>query len=247
MLRKHSIVCQTPGAAPYTIRAYNGTDLSGVLGINQVDMPDDHYGWIQVCGNGIITVSGETQLAYADFRPNEAKHHLSEDSTKHSQQERPEPVHSAPHEESFNCDKRDRLSQLPPLLIEVGQYCSLLREARDVFVDGHFYACVAMCGIAFERFQRDKAQLHGAMRKHKIWQVRDILRKKAILKPEALILCERMADLRNRYAHGDGLNPKEDALDALEWMHSFIDNETTLMRGFSIVDGALIREQAKTA
>ena len=209
-------------------------------------MPDNYYGWIQVCGDGIIAVSGQTQRAYADFRPNDAKRRLTEESTKDSQKQPSEPLRNVPHEEFVSPGREERLSQLPPLLIEVGQYCSLLREARDVFVDGHFYACVAMCGIAFERFQREKAQPHGATRKHKTWQVRDILRKKAILKPETLILCERMADLRNSYAHGDGLNPKEDALDALEWMHSFVDNETSLMRHYSIVDGALIRELGET-
>jgi transposase len=64
----------------------------------------------------------------------------------------------------------ERLSQLPPLRIEDGPYCRLIREARDVFVDGHYYSCVAMCGISFERFQRDRAAPYGAIREHKMWQ-----------------------------------------------------------------------------
>ena len=145
-------------------------------------------------------------------------------------------------EESIEHLKNERLSQLPPLLIEAGSYCELLREARDVFVDGHFYACVAMCGISFERFQRDRAKQYGATRKHKIWQVRDILRRNNALSPNTIELCEKMANLRNDYAHGDGQKPKEDAFMALQWMHSFIDKETNLMRDYVISDGILNRK-----
>jgi len=51
--------------------------------------------------------------------------------------------------------------------------------------------------------------------------------------------------LRNDYAHGDGPKPKEDALESLQWMHSFIDNETNLMRDFMIVDGILYRSATR--
>ena len=86
ILTKYSLVCQTPGAKPYTVRAYSGTDLSQVLGIIQADsMPDGHYGWMQQCGNAYVIVRGETQPAYADFSPNDAKLRLSEKSSKGSQ------------------------------------------------------------------------------------------------------------------------------------------------------------------
>ena len=72
-------------------------------------------------------------------------------------------------------------------------------------------------------------------------KVRSILEKNKTLLSETLDLCKKMADLRNDYAHGHGLNPKEDALKSLEWMRSFIDNETDLMRNYVIVDGVLHR------
>ena len=128
--------------------------------------------------------------------------------------------------------------------MEDGPYCGLIREARDVFVDGHFYACVAMCGISFERFQRDRAAPYGATRENKMWQVRNMLQKNKALLPETLDLCKSMADLRNDYAHGNGLKPKEDALKALAWVHSFINKETNLMRDYVIVDGVLHRKHA---
>jgi hypothetical protein len=210
-------------------------------------MPNGYYGWILECGEAVvgeavIRVSGQTKAVYADFRPNAAKRHLSGESSKSSKERPAEPPSRAMDEKSFAPQKDERLSQLPPLLIEDGPYCKLLGEARNVFVDGHFYACVAMCGISFERFQRDKAKPYGAMRKHKMSRVRKILQENRVLSPETLVLCKSMADLRNEYAHGEGLKPKEDALKALQWLHSFIDNETNLMRNYIIVDGVLNRK-----
>jgi hypothetical protein len=206
-------------------------------------MPDGYYGWIQECGEVAVRVDGQTQAAYADFSPNAAKHHVSEESSKVSQKQSPELPSGVMDDKSFAYYKDERLSQLPPLLIEAGSYCKLLREARDVFVDGHFYACVAMCGISFERFQRDKAKPYGATRRHKMPRIRKILRDNKVLKVETLTLCKKMAKLRNDYAHGHGLKPIEDALNALQWMHSFIDKETNLMRDYVIVKGILIRKQ----
>jgi hypothetical protein len=205
-------------------------------------MPDGYYGWIQLCGEVAVRINGKIQPAYADFRPNDAKLRMSEESLRDSEARPKEQPSDVMDDKAFARHKYERLSQLPPLLIEVGSYCKLLREARDVFVDGHFYACVAMCGISFERFQRDKAKPYGATKKHKIWEVRSILRKNKVLSSGTLTLCEKMADLRNKYAHGHGLTPKEDALKALKWMHSFIDKETNLMRDYVIVDGVLSRK-----
>jgi len=247
ILAKYSIVCQVPGAKPYEMCAYSGTDLSQVLGITQADsMPDGSYGWIQQCGEVCVRVGSLVQAAFADFQPNDAKLHLSAEPTKESQERRPDLPPGVLDDKALEHYRYERLSQLPALLIETGPYCNLIREARDVFVNGHFYACVAMCGISFERFQRDKAKPFGATRKHKISEVRDILKKNRVLKPGTLTLCEKMARLRNDYAHGDGLNPKEDALKALKWMHCFIDNETNLMRGYEIVNGVLTRKRTET-
>jgi hypothetical protein len=238
MLTQYSIVCQVPGAEPYTVCAYSGTDLSQVLGIIPVDVPEGHFAWIQERGEVLVKVNGQTQIAYADFSPNAAKLHLQEQLSKSSQEQL---VESPLGEHPLTPDTYERFSQLPPLLIENGSYCGLIKEARDVFVDGYFYACVAMCGISFERFQRDKAEPYGTTRKHTMSHIRSILQKNQALSPETLSLCKSMADLRNEYAHGHGLNPKEDARKSLSWMHSFIDNETNLMRDYIIVDGILQR------
>jgi hypothetical protein len=206
------------------------------------NLPGGSYGWIETRGHGEVNVSGQTQPAYVDFEPNLAKIRLNEEPRPESQE--PCPILPPNIQKAAEADpvRYGRLCQLPPLLIEAGPYCDLIREARAVFVDGHDYACVAMCGISFERFQRDKAKQYGAKSEHTIKRVRDILIKNKVLKPATLKLCKMMAHLRNIYAHGHGLKPQEDALTALGWMHSFLDNETNLMRDFVIVNGVLTRK-----
>jgi hypothetical protein len=243
ILSQYSVVCQAEGAVPYTVCAYSGTDLSQVLGITQATMPEGTYGWIQVCGEGFVRVRGQTQAIYVDFRPNATKLNLKKELPKGSQKQGAGLSTIMLGDNSLNHTAQKRLSQLQPLLIEDGDYCRLIREARDVFVDGHFYACVAMCGISFERFQRDKAGPYGAKQKNKMDRIRDILKENSVISPKTLPLCESMAELRNKYAHGRGLNPKEDALRSLEWMQSFIDNETNLIRDYVIVDGILNRKR----
>jgi hypothetical protein len=245
MLTQYSLVCQMPGAELFMICAYSGTDLSQVLGITMADnMPEGHYGWILECGQGHVQVCGQGQPAYVDFRPNGAKFRASKVSEGQPMDQRPDSLPGFLENTSLDQHKYERLALLPPLLIEAGPYCDLIREARDVFVDGHYYACVAMCGISFERFQRDKAKPYGAKQSQKIGCVRSMLEKKKVLKPESIKLCEKMASLRNKYVHGHGLKPLEDALKSLEWMRSFIDNETNLMRDYEVVNGMLNRKRS---
>jgi len=235
ILTQYSLVTQAPGNKPYTVCAYSGTDLSQIIRITQAkNMPEETYGWVLTCGHVSVATSDETKPAFADFKPNDARLRLSGKWPKETQQ------HS---DESTESEKDKRLSLLPALLIEAGPYCNLLREARDVFVDGHFYACVAMCGISFERFQRDKAKPHGGTDKHKIWEIRKLLKDKNILSSITLKLCKNMATMRNTYAHGHGLDPNGDASNALKWMHSFIERETDLMRDYVVVDGILNRKR----
>ena len=204
-------------------------------------MPEGNYGWMQQTGELKVRVGDSTQVAFADFGPNWAKLQLASTPLPRSEDQNSAPARATLNEDRLASMKIQRLSLLPPLLIETGAYCALLKEARDVFVDGHFYACVAMCGISFERFQRDKAAPFGATDRHKAWEIREILKKRKVLPPDSLTLCKKMADLRNSYAHGHGKTPEKDALTALGWMHSFIDNETTLMRNYEVVDGVLCR------
>src|SRR5262245_13554111 len=50
----------------------------------------------------------------------------------------------------------DRYWDLPQLILEPkAEYLELLLEARDLYIGGRFYSCVAMCGIVNERLIKD--------------------------------------------------------------------------------------------
>ena len=227
-LEQYSTVCQDPYGGLWNTLLYTGRDLSKVLGIAMA--PPGTYGWAQTVGVAELAVIDGTERVYADFWPNEARL-----AKLDGRDLKDKPL--------LDEGWQDRLCQLDPLLIEVGDYCQLLREARDVFIRGYFYSCVAMCGIAMERFQFDKAAPYGATRKHKMYQLRNILMENNVLKPQSLELCEKMADLRNGYAHGHGVNPQEDAVKALGMVQQFIEVETSLMRKYHIVNGKLHRRE----
>lgn len=242
----YSIVCQAPGQAPGAMCAYTGTDLRQVLSVSlAATMPEGYYGWMQQTGELRVRVGDQTQVAFADFGPNWAMLQLASSSAPSSKGPPSTPPPGMLDDHRETSIKIYRLALLPPLLMEPGAYCSLLREARDVFVDGYFYACVAMCGISFERFQRDKAAPFGAKDQHKMPKIRAILMQNKVLTPGSLALCEKMATLRNQYAHGHGQQFEADAVKALEWMHRLIEDETTLMRDYEIIGGVLHRKGGK--
>jgi hypothetical protein len=50
----------------------------------------------------------------------------------------------------------ERMWDLPPMAVRPeGEYLALLIEARELYVTGRFYSCVAMCGIVGERLTKD--------------------------------------------------------------------------------------------
>ena len=85
-------------------------------------MPEGHYGWIQERGGAFVRVSGQTQAAYIDFSTNAAKRHLRKELSKDSQEQVTELPSGALGESPLAHDTWERLSQLPPLLIEDGPY-----------------------------------------------------------------------------------------------------------------------------
>ncbi len=230
-LKQYTLVAQSRSGRRHAVQRWDGKDLSGILGITQAPrMGPATYGWIQVRGEA--RVQGCQSPVFVDFTPNDAKLQLSG---------RPTVTNDRAQQQARELERFRRLAKLHPLLIEEGEYCKLLIEARDTFVDGHFYACVAMCGITFERFQRDKARPYGAKSRAQMPEIREILSRVKVLEKESLQFCKDMATMRNAYAHGRGQNPKRDALKALTWLHKLIEKETSLMRNYQIRHGALFR------
>lgn len=144
----------------------------------------------------------------------------------------------------------DRLLDLPPILVEARrpEYIALLTEARALFVAGHFYACVAMCGIVGERILMDRARDFVFVKGKKPMMVVPLPEEAAseleylgtnrligflvsagALDESAAKSARRLSDLRNTYAHARGKDPHSDSRSAIKWLHELIDGTVSLM------------------
>lgn len=141
-----------------------------------------------------------------------------------------------------------RWSELPDLEPTSGPHVPLLLEARELYRHGHFYSCVAMCGIASERIVKDVLGEGLAVRKDdeavelpeeaipeldrfELSAIARFLTKAGLLTPEARKAVLDLAELRNRYAHGSAARPHEDALKALGLLHDVLNRTVSRFVG----------------
>lgn len=88
-------------------------------------------------------MSDDYKKLYIDFLPNQPKADKTRDNFRN--------ILKGKLEERLEASV-DRIWDLPQLAVEPeGEYLALLLEARDLYVDGRFYLCGAMCGIVGER------------------------------------------------------------------------------------------------
>lgn len=140
-----------------------------------------------------------------------------------------------------------RWSELPDLDPSWGPHVPLLVEARELYKQGHFYSCVAMCGITSERIVKDVLRQHIVIRRRRRYiklpkaavpeldrfelvATARFLAKAGLLEEAVRTNIQKLAELRNTYAHGSGQNPQSDSLRALEWLHDIIDRTVSIFK-----------------
>lgn len=150
-----------------------------------------------------------------------------------------------------------RHASLPQLLVFSGPHAQLLDEARKLYIDGYFYACVAMCGITAERIvsdifaatiliRRDRTtavpasptalkQLRPGAR-----QIREFLEACGVLSAEKKKQLEELATLRNKYTHATGDASASDAVESLTILHRVVEGTVSVFKDFKIHQGKLI-------
>jgi len=114
----------------------------------------------------------------------------------------------------------ERIWDLPPIILKNPQaeYVALLVEARDLYVAGNYYSCVAMCGIVGERIIKDVLRASVRIEKDGIVGVPQdkafdqlehvevggmirFLKEAELLVADAAKAAEDLGRLRNQYAH----------------------------------------------
>lgn len=156
-------------------------------------------------------------------------------------------------------DAIERMWKVPALMLHGpdDEYIDLLLQARELFIMGYFYSCVAMCGIVGERLVKDllrasifvsvggdvKRPTDGAFDQFERVDVSTIVRflnKTSLLSDDAKKAAEGLGELRNQYAHARGRNPQDDALESIQKLHTLIDGTVSVLKDFEIVDGKLV-------
>ena len=192
------------------------------------------------------------EILYIDFRPNipdndQTREEIRQDLRRRFENKLSEAV--------------ERIWKLPNIALKYpgGIYIDLLLEARDLFLYGYFYSCVAMCGIVGERIIKDELRASVLIKKGDqvqypestafdqfervdVSSIAGFLNKAEILSDDAAKAAKDLGELRNSYAHARGKNPEADAIKAIKLLHTLIDGTVSVFKDFEIKDGALVRK-----
>ena len=159
-------------------------------------------------------------------------------------------------------DAVERVWELPPMVVKPqGEYLSLLLEARELYLAGYFYSCVAMCGIVAERLVKDVFRTSVLVRKGGTPQLPPdaafnqlervemngiirFLKETGLLNAEAVKAAESLGQLRNQYAHARGQSPLSDALKAIKLLHTLVEDTVSVFKEFEIKAGTFVRKTA---
>jgi hypothetical protein len=157
-------------------------------------------------------------------------------------------------------DAVERVWELAPVILrQQGEYLALLLEARELYLLGHFYSCVAMCGIVGERLVKDALRVSILIRSRdssglppdtafdqlervEVNGIVRFLRESNLLSSEAAKAAEDLGQLRNQYAHARGKRPQPDALKAIKLLHILVEDTVSAFKEFDIKDGAFVRK-----
>lgn len=158
----------------------------------------------------------------------------------------------------------ERIWELPPIILKepFADYRELLVEARALFVAGHFYACVAMCGIVGERLVKDLLRTSvliekdGAIQRPgdvvfdqfervDISSIVRFLKEAELLRPQASKSATDLIQLRNDYAHARGKEPVKDATKAIKWLHAVVEDTVSVFKRYEVKNGTLVRKAAR--
>jgi hypothetical protein len=160
-------------------------------------------------------------------------------------------------------DAAKRKFELPPIILRnpSDPYLSLLTEARELFVVGYFYACVAMCGIVCERLVKDalrasllvfndgqvKSPSEDAFKQFEnvdMSRLLGFLEKASVLDDASTKAARKLSDLRNAYAHARGSNPQKDAISAIKHLHQVVEGTISVFKEYELKDGAFVKKNA---
>lgn len=198
-----------------------------------------------------MTNKSERVDVYMDFLPNQPK--SAETRAEFSSVLRAQFERSLP-------EAVERIWDLPAMMLTnpSAAYVALLVQARELYVSGTYYACVAMCGIVGERITKDVLRTsllvrrgneavvpsEAALDQFERVEVRGLIsfaKESALLSSKSADAAIKLGELRNKYAHARGQKPQEDALTAIKLLHVLVEDTVSVFKEYDIKDGILVR------
>lgn len=154
-------------------------------------------------------------------------------------------------------DMLSRYKQLPAIFVHLGKHSELLYEARDLYIEGKYYSCVAMCGITAERIAKELLRISLLLRKKDKWtfpsdeqaalidrieinDIRELLIKSEVIEERLRKPFQKLSELRNKYAHATGKNPQVDAKLAIDYLHEIVEGTVSVFKHYEIKEGKLV-------
>ena len=158
---------------------------------------------------------------------------------------------------SINEEKMNRyLKDLSSPLLdpkEAGPFLKFYFEARDLYREGFFYSCIAMCRITAEKIcealiyitdisTEDKKRILEIRLYDRIW----ILLKLKIIGSAVFDNLEKIRKIGNNYIHPDAeLNPNLDSEKAIIMLGKLVDSTSSIFNNYDIIDGKLVLKVKK--
>ncbi len=155
-----------------------------------------------------------------------------------------------------------RYKSLPPIMVHLGKYSEFLIEARDLFIKGSFYPCIAMCGITAERIGKELLRRSVLLRKKGNWafpsdeqaaildhiRMNDaigLLIKSSVIDKDLKSPFQKLTKIRNKYVHAGGKDPKQDSQEAIKHLHTIIEGTVSVFKHYEIQKGKLVLKKTK--
>jgi len=156
----------------------------------------------------------------------------------------------------------ERIWEIPPIILQdptQKEYVDLLVEARELYVKGLFYSCVAMCGIVGERLVKDAlrasiliqraekpetptSEAFDQFEQVEVSGIARFLGKAGVLTADATKAAKDLLEIRNQYAHARGKAAPKDAAKAISLVHKIVEDTVSVFKDFEIKDGVFTRK-----
>ncbi len=162
------------------------------------------------------------------------------------------------YKSSINEEKMNRyLKDLSSPLLDpekAGPFLNFYIEARDLYREGFFHSCVAMCRITAERMcealvdivdisPEDKARLLSLRFYDSVW----VMLKLNIINPEIFAELDKIRKTGNNYIHPkESINPSSDSENVINSLGRLVNSTSSIFNEYDIIQGRLTPKVKKS-